>query len=68
MYSGMQGQGIELCLDPVDWFEKSLGKSIVIQEYIASPLLIEGAKFDLRLYVLVLSVSPLQVTQQIQTH
>jgi len=59
--SGMQGQGIELCLDPVDWFEKSLGKSIVIQEYIARPLLIEGAKFDLRLYVLVLSVSPLQI-------
>ena len=33
----------------------------VVQEYLAPPMLCDGLKFDLRLYVVVRSLQPLQV-------
>lgn len=56
--SGCQGKGIFLTqdLERVDSME-----SQVAQIYVRKPLLIEGFKFDLRVYVLVTSVIPVRV-------
>ncbi|KAK6470862.1 tubulin polyglutamylase TTLL11-like [Huso huso] len=60
---GSQGDGIYLIKDPNDF--RMLGsahnKPAVIQEYIIKPLLIDKLKFDIRLYVLVKSLEPLEI-------
>jgi len=53
-----QGKGIFLThdLDAIP-----LTEQFVVQEYVQEPYLIDGLKFDLRLYVLVLSCEPLRI-------
>ena len=54
-----QGKGIFLTSS----FEQvaSTKEAMVVQEYVPDPLLIDGLKFDLRIYVLVTSVDPLRI-------
>jgi tubulin polyglutamylase TTLL6/13 len=56
--NGCQGQGIYLTGN-VNGLEKERGQ--VVQEYVANPMLIDGLKFDLRIYVLLTSVKPLRI-------
>lgn len=57
---GCQGKGIFLFKDPATVPDLWNG-DMVVQTYIASPCLVDGLKFDLRVYVLVTSVDPLRV-------
>jgi len=52
-----RGRGISLVGDISD---VCYGESMVIQRYISNPLLLDGYKFDLRIYVLVTSFQPLE--------
>lgn len=61
--SGCQGDGIYLFRDLGD--SRLLGtlrsRPAVIQEYVCKPLLIDKLKFDIRLYVLLKSLDPLEI-------
>ncbi|XP_028319011.1 tubulin polyglutamylase TTLL11 [Gouania willdenowi] len=60
---GSQGDGIYLIRDPSDLklVSGSHAKQGVVQEYIQKPLLIDKLKFDIRLYVLIKSLEPLEI-------
>lgn len=53
-----QGKGIFLTRSH-EWLEP--GEHYVVQRYMAKPYLIDGLKFDLRVYVLVTGINPLRV-------
>jgi len=49
---GSQGDGISLTTDPCRTTSWNSAAERVVQEYVSAPLLVDGLKFDLRLYVL----------------
>jgi tubulin polyglutamylase TTLL6/13 len=53
-----QGRGIFLVRRPCD---VPVGEQYVAQRYMAKPYLIDGLKFDLRIYVLIAGVDPLRI-------
>lgn len=60
---GSQGDGIYLIRDPSELKAAagSQARQGVVQEYIHKPLLIDKLKFDIRLYVLMKSLEPLEI-------
>ena len=55
-----KGKGIFITRQPIKE-SNSLNEKYVVQQYLDKPLLIDGFKFDLRVYVLVTSFDPLRV-------
>ena len=59
---GSQGDGIYVLMSEVDLRRRTEhAESYVVQRYLPAPLLLDGMKFDFRLYVLIASVEPLRV-------
>lgn len=57
--SGCQGRGIFLTRRPQKMLKST--ERYIVQQYISRPLLIDGFKFDLRIYALVTSCDPLRI-------
>ncbi|ERE79870.1 tubulin polyglutamylase TTLL13 [Cricetulus griseus] len=56
--SGCQGRGIFITRTPK---EIKPGEHMICQQYITKPFLIDGFKFDMRIYVLITSCDPLRI-------
>ncbi|XP_058592526.1 tubulin polyglutamylase TTLL13 isoform X4 [Neofelis nebulosa] len=56
--SGCQGRGIVITRSPR---EIKPGEHMICQQYISKPFLIDGFKFDMRIYVLITSCDPLRI-------
>ena len=59
--SGSCGRGISLATRPEDLPSGRAADGMVAQEYIDNPLLLNGLKWDIRVYVLITGVDPLSV-------
>ncbi|CAM6095581.1 unnamed protein product [Calypogeia fissa] len=62
--NGCQGRGVALAQSGSDVrsaIEGLSGSNLLAQKYLANPMLINGYKFDLRIYVLILSCDPLRL-------
>ncbi|KAL5011808.1 hypothetical protein ScPMuIL_010359 [Solemya velum] len=57
---GTQGEGIYLIRDPQEYIVQS-NRCHVIQEYLSNVYLIDKFKFDLRVYVVITNLEPLQI-------
>eukprot|EP01012_Entosiphon_sulcatum_P029933 TRINITY_DN3668_c0_g1_i1.p1 TRINITY_DN3668_c0_g1~~TRINITY_DN3668_c0_g1_i1.p1 ORF type:complete len:718 (-),score=132.72 TRINITY_DN3668_c0_g1_i1:89-2242(-) len=57
--AGCQGKGIMLTRSPMDIVETI--EDCVVQQYVTKPMLLEGFKFDMRVYALVTSVTDLTI-------
>ena len=58
--SGSQGEGIMLIRDPSE-FRNISNRDYVAQEYLSNIYLIDGYKFDLRIYAVLRSLDPLEI-------
>ncbi len=59
---GSQGDGIILIKDCDDYSKKvNKTRHFIVQEYISNPYLIDGLKFDLRIYCVIASINPLEI-------
>ncbi|KAL8589663.1 hypothetical protein ACOMHN_016047 [Nucella lapillus] len=57
---GSQGEGIYLLRDPQAYVPHA-NRSHVVQDYLSNVLLIDGYKFDLRVYVVLTRLDPLEI-------